>query len=138
MRSALRRMRFGVLLGLGTAAFLSVVAGLIFLFGGPRPDDFDTAYWQLLVLYGSGGVIAGSIAGLLAPAARHWAGAMLVGCIAAVPLGTLAHITMYGMAQWTRDDVEVILVWSIAVGSLVGLGMWLEIRRNPFRGMPRD
>lgn len=111
-------------IGLVAAAFFSVVAMVIFVIEGPPPENLEITIQSLVILYVSGGLITGAIAGLLAPVARHWAGAMLVGVIGAIPLSALALITLDGTAQWTRTSTEVIVVWSLVVGSLVGLGLW--------------
>lgn len=124
----LQRMWLGMQIGVLVAAFLSVVALLIFLIEGPPPENQEITIRQLVVIYGGGGLITGAVAGLLAPATRHWAGAMAIGIIAAIPVAALALLTLYGTAQWTRTDTEVMFIWSILVGGLVGLALWHQTR----------
>lgn len=127
--STLHRVWVGMRIGVIAAAFLSVLAIVVFVIEGPSPENVGVRIWDLIALYGSGGLIAGGIAGLLAPATRHWAGAMLIGVIAAIPVAALSLITLNGMAQWTRTDTEVMLAWSVIMGSLVGLVVWYNAKR---------
>ena len=108
----------GLLLGLGTAAVLSILAVVLHLVDGPERFGSLTL-WSAIGIYFAAGALGGPLLGLALPLTVHRAGATAVGGLTALavylPISTVVPAAATG---W---------VGAAAVGAVVGFAVWKPV-----------
>jgi hypothetical protein len=132
-------IRWGVQYGMGFAILFSAYAVIARITAGPTAfDRYHATLVSVVGIYFGGGLVSGTIVGLLRPLAKYAFGAALVGFLAALPI-TLAidRLTDDG-ASWNYIDTVVVVVTSAGLGSLPAL-IWLQqsVNAKSKAGAPR-
>ena len=123
MRPA-ERARHGAILGSAVAVVCLAIGGIraaLALVGGRRITDLQSHDVILLGAYAGGFIAAGALLGLLAPARRTKAGALLLGLLGA---GTMITIFTLGLASTREPGDRDSLVFA-TIGSTIIFGLWL-------------
>jgi hypothetical protein len=111
--------------GLIMASLLSLWVGVLSIIQGSLTfvsSTGDRYYAPTIVgLYLLGGVIAGTMIGVLRGLLRWRAGAVLVGVLAAVPIAAVFLITVRGFAPWGTTETIFVVIFSSAFGGGGGL-----------------
>lgn len=116
------RVWLGIRWGLAIATIMS--AWVTFVAVAGSPDAFTkigvTYRWVVLAYY-AGGIVAGAIGGALLPLRRTFAGATLVGTIAAFPAWVGFWFVSEGAPwRWEQGDWYGIALFSVAFGIVGG------------------
>jgi hypothetical protein len=82
-----------------------------------------------MLLYVFSALTAGVIVGILGRFVTRWYAAMIVGAIAALPVGLAATALTLPPERWARDFILVALLFAFFVGPLCGLSYWYVVRR---------
>ncbi len=117
-----RRVVSGIRVGLFFAVAFSAIATILFaLSGGRALGNSFTVLGSVIAVYAFGGIVSGSIFGLLRPLARWAWGAAILGSIVAVPAYAGMLFATKGPGPWTSDDTSGALLLSILIGSTSGI-----------------
>jgi hypothetical protein len=116
------RIWVGIRWGLAIATLLSAWVTIVAVAG--NPDAFTrvgVTYRGVVTAYYAGGIVAGAIGGALLPLRRTFAGAALVGTIAAFPVWVGFWFVSEGApGRWERGDWYGIALFSVAFGIVGG------------------
>lgn len=106
--------------GLGIALVLSIIAVALYIIRGPdRLARIGVTLPQVLFLYILGGVIAGTIIGLLRAHVTSALSATIVGALAAFPVCICAYILKYGApSRWDREPWILSAVGALIIGAV--------------------
>ena len=83
----------------------------------------------VLLFYLFSVVTAGAIVRLLGRFVHRWYASMIVGAIAALPVGFAVSALAVPPDRWARDYVLVALLFACYLGPLCGLSYWFVTRR---------
>jgi hypothetical protein len=107
-------MVWGVVMGLAMAAFYSVIAIIIYGFGGEAPlEGYNSSLGETLLVYWVGGVLGGAILGALKPVARNIVGAIVVGIVVALPVSAMTMFAIDRNAPWPPIAIMAIIFGTI-------------------------
>lgn len=116
--SVLGAARFGLAVGCMYALLASVVVAL----RGGTPESWgDAGLISIVVAEVGGGLVGGTLFGLLAGAARYWVGALLVTGVGLSPMIVGVLMLVEGPSSRT---VVAGLGASFLIGSIVGHQLW--------------
>ncbi len=108
----------GIRWGLAMATLMS--AWVTFVVVAGSPDAFTkigVTYQEVVAAYYAGGIVAGAIVGALLPLRRTFAGAALVGTVAAFPVWVGFWFVSEGAPQrWQSGDWYGIALFSVVFG----------------------
>ena len=117
--SAFFSMAFGMVLGLGGGLLLTLYVLVLYLRSGEAPfAAYQTTFVSTVLLYLSGGIVAGGIGGLLGPLGRGPLWAALVGFAAAFPVAWA--FAKFGIGEVTHPTLTALLT-ALGLGIPVGL-----------------
>jgi hypothetical protein len=124
LRTLLRRIRIGVIVGFCTATALSawvlclaLVSRSATLGGGTKPLDVR----QVVAAYYAAGLACGVVGGALAPVRRWRVGAAIAGMMSAIALyGAIEVVRRWGQ-PWGGEDYAVLAILAVFFGIPVGL-----------------
>lgn len=120
----LRRVIDGVQIGLMFAAAYAVIAIVLFVLSkGAALDHSFSVLGRVIAVYVAAGIVGGAIFGLLQPIVQWAIGAAVLGTIVAIPAYVGMRIAVHGLAAWTRGDTSDVLVLSLLLGSIGGVGL---------------
>jgi len=122
----LKNVRWGIAYGLGFASmFVLYVLGLFAIRGAQPFEHLGTTLTECIVFYVAGGIMTGTMVGLLRPLLVTRRGAMVVGAVALVPMGFGAMLMVAGpIARWDKGEWVIPLVYSVLVGPLAASNLW--------------
>ena len=101
---------------------LSLLALIVFLIGGEGTfASLHTSFAKAVLAYLLGGIIAGTIVGILRPLARWKAGAVVVGFLASLPVAVLFRLAAVGADGWSKRDTGVSLLFAATLGTSLGV-----------------
>jgi hypothetical protein len=116
------RMWVGVRWGLVAATLFSAWVTVVAVSGSP--DAFTkvgVTYGTVVAAYYAGGIVAGAIGGALLPLRRTFAGAALVGSVAAFPVWAGIWFVSEGAPwRWESGDWYGIALFSVVFGIAAG------------------
>ena len=124
----LANVLWGVLWGIGYAVFFSLIVLVIYLFRGTRAfDGYGATLGAVLLGYFAGGLVGGTVLGLLRPLNRWKWGAAFVGFVVALPVYASAGVVVSGWyTQWVVEDVLTMVLCALLVGPALGVKLWNE------------
>lgn len=109
----------GIALGVTGAVLLTLVAVMIYVLKGPGVfEQIGMSLGATIGLYFAGGLIGGALLGFLFPLTVSRLGATFVGIVVVSPLYLGAAILL------GDPDLLAGIIASVAVGGLVGYGLW--------------
>ena len=121
----------GALAGVMVAVLISLVAVMMYVLRGPQMfERLGISLTSTIALYFVGGIIGGSLVGLLLPLATWRWGAVLVGIIAAMPVYLGAGVLL-------GEDLSIGIFLAIIVGGVVGYLTWSPVRSAASNGDER-
>jgi hypothetical protein len=121
----------GALAGVMVAVLISLVAVMMYVLRGPQMfERLGISLTSTIALYFAGGIIGGSLVGLLLPLATWRWGAVLVGIIAAMPVYLGAGVLL-------GEDLSIGIFLAIIVGGVVGYLTWSPVRSAASNGDER-
>ena len=132
-------IRWGVQYGMGFAILFSAYAIIARITAGPTAfDRYHATLVSVVGIYFGGGLVSGTIVGLLRPLAKYAFGAALVGFLAALPIALVIEKLSDDGASWNYIDTVVVVVGSVGLGSLPAL-IWLQqsVNAKNRAGAPR-
>jgi len=120
MRDAIKNTVDGMRNGLGIALVLSIIAIALYIVQGPNGlARIGITLPQVLLLYVLGGVIAGTIVGLLRAHVTSALSATIVGALAAFPVCICAYVLKYGaLSRWDREPWILSAVGALILGAV--------------------
>jgi hypothetical protein len=83
--------------------------------------DRTLAIQRIVPLYLGGGLLAGSMVGLLHRMAQSRIGAAALGVLVAIPVSVLTLVAVDGSGKWLPGDTVVVIVTSLGLGIPVGI-----------------
>jgi hypothetical protein len=109
-----------MIIGLTMATLYAAYATVVYLMrGGGQFAKYDTTYAATIAAYYSAGIIGGGIVGVLLPIRQNWAGALLLGLIAALVACLCIEIALSGpFWRWESSNWEEVLVLSGFFGTI--------------------
>ncbi len=117
----LRNVEQGVKVALIGACVLVAWTGVVRLVSGEAAfQRHGVTYPKVVLTYLVGGVVAGALAGLLAPLARWRLGGVLVGVVAALPFGGMMTYVTSGLPPWRDPGADSSMIVAVLLGA--GLG----------------
>jgi hypothetical protein len=119
-------VRWGALFG---AAFVMIAVAIYFLSGKSAFESHRTTLLRMVLTYFVGGVLAGTVVGLLKPLTNSKTGAAIVGFAAALPVATLIRFATDGFGLWQRSDTIEAIVMGLILGAPTGV-IYREIFRR--------
>jgi hypothetical protein len=121
-----RDLRWGIGWGLFAGVFYSLVAFAIYAFQGSRPfESKGITLGSTLMVYIVGGLIGGTVVGLLRPLAKQRAGAMIVGVITMIPVSIGFVFILFGpMSRWGGGELFGVLFTAVFLGGYGGWEFW--------------
>ncbi len=93
---------------------------------GGRSVSFAVA----LAVYFFGGVTAGAITGLFRGLLTNWFGVMLVGMLATIPIALTVRVAIFGLHDWTENDLIAGVIFVVVWGGGASLVLWREVKRD--------
>lgn len=130
LNTVLNNIRWGLSLGLiFTAIFCAYVCVLSIARRSTRFDAYGTTLWGIMAVYLTGGVLGGTLLGVLRPFTKRRMGAIFAGVAVLIPLFTAIWATVAGpSAAWRSDALEGILFCSASLGAFLGNYIWMRER----------
>jgi hypothetical protein len=121
-----RDLRWGIGWGLFAACFYSLVALGIYAFQGSRPfESKDITLGSTVAVYIVGGLLGGTVVGLLRPLGKRRAGAMLLGVIAMIPVSIGFVFILFGpISRWGGGELFGVLFTAVFLGGYGGWEFW--------------
>ena len=117
-----RDIRWGVANG---ALFAAVLSGLVAIVRAPSGELTGSRLWLVIATYFASGISAGLVVGILRPWTRRRIGAVLVGIVAAVPVGIAIGLA-YDMTSQQHFSWLVLLLFTVIAGPLGGWIRWSQ------------
>lgn len=103
--------------GLGYGIGFALYVSALYLVKGSKPfDAYGVTYFQVVAIYLVGSGIAGALVGLLSPWGGSRLGRIIIGFIAAVPVGFLIGLTALPPESWNESLVSTSLLWAAIIG----------------------
>jgi hypothetical protein len=124
--SFFKDIRWGIGWGLFAACFYALVALVIYAFQGSRPfESKGITLASTVAVYIVGGLIGGTIVGLLRPLTKRRAGAMLLGVIAMIPVSIGFVFILFGpISRWGGGELFGVLFTAVFLGGYGGWEFW--------------
>lgn len=123
-------IRWGTQYGMGFALLFSAYAVIQRIAFGPNVfDSYHMTFVSVVGVYLGGGLLSGTLVGLLRPIARYPLGAALVGFLAALPIAFVIEKLSDAGASWNYIDTITVTVCSVGLGTLPAL-FWLRQAEN--------
>lgn len=127
MKSVWKDLRWGTGWGLFIGVFYAIIGSAIYLF----KDSPEVGYLNLpslVALYLLAGVGGGAIVGLFRPLIKRRIGAILVGIVAMLPMGTGSIMLYKGpISGWGALEVISVIGGSILLGGVGGSKLWTDL-----------
>jgi hypothetical protein len=122
----LTNVRWGIAYGLGFASmFVLYVLGLFAVRGAQPFERLGTTLTGCIALYLAGGIMTGTLVGLLRPLLVTRRGAMVVGAVATVPTAAGAMVLVAGpITRWDKGAWVVPVGYSVLIGPVVAANWW--------------
>ncbi len=119
-RAVSQNVRWGLANG---ALFAAVVSALVILLTLTRGELTASHVWLVVAAYFASGMSAGLVVGLLREWTRRRVGAVLVGVVAAVPVGVALQLT-YDTTTRQSFSWLMLVEFAIIAGPLGGFIRW--------------
>ncbi len=120
----LANVRSGASIGATFGTIYALWALVMYLIGGKAFANGEFTLVGVCIFYLAGGVVAGSIVGLMRPLLRHAGSAPLVGVAACIPLAIGFRVLYKGLTAWTRTDTLFLMIWPVVFGVPASLVLW--------------
>jgi hypothetical protein len=125
LRSLLNNVTWGIRWGLRLGCVFSLLAlGARVVAGSSGFDKVHTTVWAFVALYLVGGIVSGTIVGLLRPILRWRVGGLVTGIVATFPIALALRTMADGFAPWDHFATELVVSFTLIVGGGCGLGWW--------------
>jgi hypothetical protein len=125
-RRLLRNVVWGAKWGLAFGVAYAIIgSGFWIVASDSISRRYGTSFDQLVAVYLLGGVLAGTVAGLLRPLLRSRPGAMVVGVLGAVPIAWLIYHTVAGGDPQGRIAS---VIWAVVMGAGGGWVLWERLQ----------
>jgi len=126
LRILWKNVQWGVVWGLGTAAFLTLVAAPFsvarWLFSLDSASARGLPFLRILIVYLIGALAGGALLGAMRPILRWWAGRRTVGMLVGIPVAFSVRLVVYGPDGWSSMEVEKWLVTGLIWGFVMSFG----------------
>lgn len=117
---------WGVTWGLGVAVVLTIVAApfslLRWVSAAESSFKPSLSFLGIIAVYLFGAVVGGTTLGMLRPILRWWVGRRIAGVIIGIPIVFSIRIAIYGLADWSRDEVETWVITAVIWGGIMSFG----------------
>lgn len=122
----LRDLFWGLKWGLLFALFFSIAASLMnAVSGGAIAEQQGVSLLSSIAIYVCGGLLGGSVLGLLRPMTRRRAGASVVGFFVMMVVGTATALIILGpLPTWDEGDWIGVIITAVLLGAPGGYMYW--------------
>ena len=131
--------RVGTVMGAVFSGWVLLLSLVTFRFPYVRAHGGEAVnVLALTAIYLSGGAWAGGVAGAGRRWAKWWWGAVLLGVVAAAPIGAGFRVLLRGFAPWRASDYWMVAVFAVALGGTGALAIRASQHRRARRAGRRD
>jgi hypothetical protein len=120
-------VKWGIWFAIGYSVLALVPALIRAITGATTLGGRAISFFAILSIYFASGLGVGLIVGLCRPWLSSVIGAFLVGIVCGVPVALAVRVGIFGLHDWSTDDLLAGSIFAVVLGGLGGVQIWRTV-----------